>query len=326
MEFGVQINSRSYGGLRNHVQKAEKYGYAAVYMPDHFIYEQAGGGFDADMPVFEALSMLAALAEATTTIKIGTHVACILFRHPALTAKMFTTLDHVSEGRLIAGFGAGWTKQEFDMMGMEFPDVTTRLRMMEEHIDVVRALWTEPVVNYSGEFYTITDAVCTPKPVQQPHPPILLGGNGNGVLRRAGRFADRMNIAVQLGEVATMSMEQIQKFTGESFKRKVGVVREEEAKAGRAAGSVRISATIFQFMVTDSPDTTQAVRGNMGEMYGLPAEDIAHLPMVLIGTPEEMVEEIRYRAREWGLEEVILAANRSAEMRDMGEQVLPAFA
>ena len=325
MDFGVQINGSTFPKLQGHVQKAEELGFASVWMPDHFIYESPGGDFDPNQPVFEALSMLCGLAASTSRIQVGTHVLCTLFRHPALTAKMLTTLDHISNGRLIAGFGAGWTKQEFDMMGFEFPDVSTRLRIMEEHVQVVRALWTEDRVNFAGEFYTVKDAVCAPKPVQQPHPPILLGGNGNGIMRRAGRWADMVNIVVSLGKEGTMDMAAISKLTSDAFKRKIAVVREEQEKAGRPKDAVRVSTTAFQFMPTDSPDTTKAIHENLGGMYGIAPEEVAHMPMVLIGTPDEIHEELHWRAAEWDLDHLILNAQNSHEMRTFGEQVIAKF-
>ncbi len=325
MDFGVQINGSTFEKLRGHVQKAEELGYATVWMPDHFIYESPGGAFDPNQPVFEQVSMLCGLAEATSTIRLGTHVLCTLFRHPALTAKILTTLDHISNGRLLAGFGAGWTKQEFDMMGIDFPDVSTRLRIMDEHVQVVRALWTEERTTFDGEFYQIADAVCAPKPVQRPHPPILLGGNGNGIMRRAGRFADMVNIVVSLGKEGTMDLAAVARLTSDAFKKKIAVVREEQEKAGRPKDAVRVSTTMFQFMPTDSPDTTKAIHENLAGMYGMPPEEVAHMPMALIGTPDQMLEEMRWREQEWELDHVIVNAQNSHEMRTFGEQIIAAY-
>src|SRR6185436_12524453 len=139
---------------------------------------------------YEMFFVMATLAQRTKRIRIGSHVACMLFRHPAMTARLFAQIDEASNGRVIAGVGAGWTRAEFTMMGIDFPDVTERLRILDEAVTVMRGLWRGGSFSFTGRHFKLTDAVCLPRPAQPSGPPVMLGGSGNGILRRAGAWAD----------------------------------------------------------------------------------------------------------------------------------------
>jgi len=321
MQLGVQVASGDFTKIRDVAQAAEELGYATIYFPDHFIYETGFGGFDASQPVYEAATALAALAMATTRVRIGSHVLCNHFRHPALTAKIFTTLDHASGGRLIAGMGAGWTRAEFEMMGIDFPAVGTRLAMLDEALQVIRGLWTEERSSFTGRFYTLRDAVAAPKPLQQPHPPIMLGGNGKGVMRLAARHADIVNIAQDLGRAGTIDQKEMARFTATAFRERAAFLAAECRTTGRPVP--RLYATAFVVTITDSPAATRAAAENMAGMFGVAPEALLQMPSVLLGTPEEMVTELRRRAREDGLTELTLGLPSMKLVRRLGEQVLP---
>src|SRR5262245_56181343 len=145
MDFGLQLAAQPVADLLASARKAEELGYAAHYVPDHWAYErQAGGGLDESANAWEATVILGALAAVTSRARLGALVLCNLFRHPATTAQAITTLDHLSGGRAVLGIGSGWTKAEFEMTGMEFPDVTPRLRRLDEAVRIVKSLWTQP--------------------------------------------------------------------------------------------------------------------------------------------------------------------------------------
>ena len=161
--------------------KADDLGFSTLYVPDHWAYEQrGGGGLDDGAPAWEAMTLLGAIAAATSKVRIGALVLCNLFRHPGTTASATTTLDHLSGGRAILGIGSGWTKLEFEMMGASFPEIQPRLRMLDESVRVIKQLWTNDRTTFDGEFYHLRDAISVPKPVQKPHPPVMLGGSGKG--------------------------------------------------------------------------------------------------------------------------------------------------
>jgi F420-dependent oxidoreductase-like protein len=143
---------------------------------------------------FEGWTMLAAMAEATQRIRIGCQVSGMIYRHPALLANMAATVDHISNGRLELGVGAGWNQMECDAYGIELPPLRERFDRFDEGVEAMVALLTERVANYDGKYIKLTEAYCEPKPVQRPHPPIVIGGRGKTrTLVTTARFAQQWN-------------------------------------------------------------------------------------------------------------------------------------
>jgi F420-dependent oxidoreductase-like protein len=149
-----------------------------------------------DGPIFDAWALLAGMAVATSRTRIGCMVTGNTYRHPAVLAKAAVTVDHLSGGRLEFGLGAGWAENEHVMLGLPFGTRGDRADWLEEACQVIRSLWTEPRTSFSGSGYQLADAVAEPKPVQQPYPPIWIGGSGpQRTLRIAARYADVWNAA-----------------------------------------------------------------------------------------------------------------------------------
>lgn len=145
-------------------------------------------------PVLEGWTLLAALAAQTQRVRVGVMVTSNTFRHPALLAKEAVTVDHISNGRLDFGIGAGWQEMEHHAYGIPLQPPGERLRRLGEACEVILKLWTEPVANFAGTFYQLHDAHFEPKPVQQPHPPVVIGGGGEKVtLRIVAKYADIWN-------------------------------------------------------------------------------------------------------------------------------------
>src|SRR5437588_2108154 len=150
--------------LRAVWQVGEEAGFDHIWGFDHFAAIRG----DPAGPVFEGWSLLAAMAEATKRVRIGCLVTGNPYRHPAVLAKMATTVDQLSDGRLEFGIGAGWADNEFEMLGMDY-NPKTRFRQLEEALDVIKLLWTEPRADYEGRYYRLNQALHEPKPVQKPH-------------------------------------------------------------------------------------------------------------------------------------------------------------
>ena len=167
--------------LRDLAQTAEQLGYHSLWLYDHFYHFPVPD----NRTILEPWTLMSVLAGATRSIRVGTLVLCNAYRPPALLAKMAATLDVLSEGRLELGYGAGWHQEEFGGYGYDFPPVAVRIRQMEEGLTVMKRLWTEEQVSWSGRFYHLDGAICEPKPVQRPHPPVTIGGGGERLLLRA---------------------------------------------------------------------------------------------------------------------------------------------
>jgi F420-dependent oxidoreductase-like protein len=169
---------------------ADEAGFDHCWCMDHFA---TLGGRD-DGPIFEAWTLLAAMAAATSRTRIGCAVTGNTYRHPAVLAKAAVTVDHLSGGRLEFGIGAGWAENEHTMLGLPFGTAGDRADRLEEACQVIRSLWTQAQASFAGQHYQLTGAVAEPKPVQQPHPPIWIGGAGRRrTLRIAAQHADVWN-------------------------------------------------------------------------------------------------------------------------------------
>jgi F420-dependent oxidoreductase-like protein len=193
LRFGLKLSQNaSIDQLRGLWRLADEAGFDSCWVMDHF----ATLGARDDGPIFEAWAMLAAMAQLTSRTRIGCAVVGNTYRHPAVLAKMAVTVDHVSGGRLEFGIGAGWAENEHTMLGLEFGTRNDRADRLEESVQIIRSLWTRPRTTFEGKHYRLQDAVAEPKPVQQPHPPIWIGGSGpKRTLRIAAQYADVWNAA-----------------------------------------------------------------------------------------------------------------------------------
>jgi F420-dependent oxidoreductase-like protein len=176
----------SFDAICDMVLECERLGYHSVHLDDHVIFGKK--------PIFECWTALSALSVVTTRIRLGTTVLCVSFRNPALVAKMAATLDVISNGRLELGIGAGVQENEHTAYGITFPKPSIRIERLKEAVVILKKMWTEEKATYTGKHYRINDAVCEPKPVQKPHPPITIGGSGEKLtLKVQAQYADRID-------------------------------------------------------------------------------------------------------------------------------------
>ena len=325
MEFGVQLGNLEPTQYRSQAQAAEALGYDLIVFPDHLVNEGPDKQMDPKSKAWDHIAMAAAVIDATKKIRVGHLVLCNLFRHPAITAQSLMTLDHLSGGRLVAGLGSGWTETEFKMSGIPFPPITERLRMLDEAMTCILSLWKNEKTTFDGEFYHFKDAIMWPKPIQQPHPPIIVGGGGKGLLRIAAKYADYVNIIPDAGKRGYISMEVARKMTNDSFREKVSFLHDEAKKLGRKPDAVRISNFVFMTMVSESKEASRKTAEMMAPMFQQTADEILASPMTLIGTPEECILELKRRAKDWGTSQMIFTGEVGQNeklMRDLYEKVL----
>ncbi len=191
----------AFGSLLARAQLAERLGFHSIWLDDH-MWTRA-------MPELEHLDVipaLAGLATQTERLRLGTLVICYAYRNPAMLAKALCSVDQISKGRLDVGLGIGWMREEFQAYGFEYPRVGVRLRQLEETIQVLKAMFTEPKATFKGRYFSVTDAYNNPKPIQKPHPPITIGGAGKKVmLRIVAKYADRWNIPGGYPDIAGLT-------------------------------------------------------------------------------------------------------------------------
>jgi F420-dependent oxidoreductase-like protein len=180
----------------------ERAGYDSLWVFDHFHTVPV----PTQEVTYEAWTLMASLATVTDTVRIGQMCTCNSYRHPAYLAKVAASVDVISGGRLEMGIGAGWYEHEYLGYGLEFPKPSVRIGQLGEAVDIMRRMWTEDVVEFSGEHYSMAGAICQPKPLQEPHIPLWIAGGGEQLtLRIAARHADYTNFGQSVDEFAAKS-------------------------------------------------------------------------------------------------------------------------
>ncbi|GER91398.1 LLM class F420-dependent oxidoreductase [Dictyobacter vulcani] len=209
----------AYEAMTNVAKAADEAGYESVWMVDHFHTIPK----PSQEVTFEVWMSLAAIARDTKRVRIGQIVTCNGYRNPALLAKMASTLDVLSHGRLNFGIGAGWYEHEYRAYGYPYPDAPERLRMLREALQVIHAMWEQEEAHFEGKYYQIRGAINQPKGVQKPHIPILIGGGGEKVtLKLVAQYGDACNVS---GDV-------------ETIKHKLAVLKNHCETVGRDYGTI----------------------------------------------------------------------------------------
>ncbi|MHA7652998.1 LLM class flavin-dependent oxidoreductase [Mycobacterium sp. ML4] len=320
--LALTVNGLAVSAYRDMVavsQQAERYGFDSVWLCDHFLtispddYVKDAGiagepsGADSSappssLPLLECWTALSALARDTTRIRLGTSVLCNSYRHPSVLAKMAATLDVISEGRLDLGMGAGWFQREFDAYGIPFPTVGERVSALAESLDVMKAVWTEPNPTYRGRFYTLDGAICDPPPVQRPHPPLWIGGEGDRVQRIAARSAQGLN-------VRWWSPEQVT--------RRRDFLNGACESAGRDPQTLRLSVTVL-LAPTDSAEQEARIRA---EFASIPESGL------IVGSPARCADRIRgYQS--CGVDQFLFTIPhvvQSEYLDIVGSEIIPSF-
>jgi probable F420-dependent oxidoreductase len=272
---------------RDKARRAESLGYSTLYLPDHFSGQPG------------PIAALMAAADATSTLRIGSLVFDNDYRHPVVLAKEAATLDLLSGGRLDFGLGAGWLATDYEKSGISLDSAGTRIERMEEGLKVIKGLWAGGDFTFSGKHYNVHDLEGSPMPLQKPHPPILLGGGGRKMLTIAGREADIVNINFDLRE-GRVNRRLIRTGKSEATEQKVGWIREA---AGDRFDDIELSVTIFVTTITDEREVLAA---GMAAGFELEAADVLAIPHFLIGTVDEIVEDLQARRDRFGISYVIV--------------------
>jgi F420-dependent oxidoreductase-like protein len=250
-------------------QLIEQLGYDSMWVYDHFHNVPR----PAQETVFECWTTMAALSQVTSRVRLGQMVGCTPYRNPGLLAKITANVDVISGGRLDWGIGAGWYDHEFRGYGYEFPAAKDRIGMLRETVEIVRSMWTEPVTKYEGRYYQLSGAECDPKPLQQPHPPIWIGGGGEQLtLRVVARHADCSNFGGKPHE----------------WEHKRDVLREHCKAVGRDADEIRMTISGELFMRESEDEVTS---GGTRSMWNEPFDSWCEGN--LVGTPEQVAEKVQ---------------------------------
>ena len=248
---------------------AEHLGYDSIWVYDHFHNVPR----PAHEAVFECWTTIAAISQRTSRIRLGQMVGCNSYRNPALLAKITSTVDVISGGRLDWGIGAGWYENEYRAYGYDFPKPKDRIGMLRESVEIVKSMWTEAETTYKGEYYEVIRANCDPKPLQDPHPPIWIGGGGEQLtLRVVAKLADCSNFGG----------------TPTEWARKREILKGHCASVGRDEDTIRKTWSPELFVREDEAELR---RGLELSIWGGDFEEWR--AGNLVGTPEQVAEKVQ---------------------------------
>ncbi len=287
----VQQHGFEYPEIKLIAHHAEQLGLHSLWIWDHF-FGPLGTEKPDRKPLLEAWTTIAALAETTHKLRLGTLVTSISYRNPALLAKMTSCLDHISSGRIEVGIGAGWYRHEYEAYGYPFPPIAARMNQLREGIQILKALWTQPEVSLKGEHFKLQRALNDPKPVQKPHPPVWVGGWGEKLLLRVvAELADGYNTGW---------------LTPTDYRHKLEVLRGHCKDVRRDFKKLRLSYV-----------------GNLRLWRGSDKKDLS-VAGNFTGSPVECLDQIRRYVAE-GVELIILgvAPENPESLEIFGEEVLP---
>src|SRR5437773_3427454 len=273
MRFGVftSLTSQTWPAVSGLWRHIEATGWDTACVSDHFMPNTR----DREGPVLESWSTLAALSTLVHRMRVGTIVLGNTYRHPAVLAKMAAQVDIISNGRLILGMGSGWQHNEHEAYGIPYYTMRERLERLDEACQVIRSLWTEHRANFNGKFYQLSDAPLEPKPIQKPHPELMIGGGGERItLRIVAKHADHWNV---WGGPKVLA-------------RKTKVLEDHCAKAGRDPGTIARSVNM-PLLITNDKNEIDHLAETVIARLGAHAADARDT--CLAGTPDEIREQLR---------------------------------
>jgi F420-dependent oxidoreductase-like protein len=287
-------------------QEAESWGYDSAWTFDHFIPISG----NTKGPCLDGWMLLGALATKTSKMRIGCLVTGNTYRNPAILAKMATTVDLLSNGRLELGIGAGWFEFEHTAYGVPFYTPKERTRRLEETVQIIRALWTEKETTFKGKYYQIDRAPFEPKPVQKPYPPILIGGVGKKwTLPIIAKYANAWNM---LPTAPTQMAELLKTLNGycEKYKRDCTEIEK---------------SYLTRLVISEDPKKIDQTVQAFAQLRRIPAEDAK--ATILVGNPEEVKKQVQAYI-DAGITHIIIGQRQPYDregLQRFAKEVMPAF-
>ena len=290
---GINDPVEAYETMTRVAQEAEALGFDSIWLFDHFHTVPQ----PTQEPTFECWTSTAALARDTKRVRIGQMVTCNSYRNPALLAKMASTVDVLSHGRLDFGIGAGWYEHEYKAYGYDFPDGPTRLRYLRDALRIIRAMWTEEQAVVEGKYLHVNGAINQPKGVQKPHIPLLIGGAGEQVtLKLVAQYADACNI---------------QHLDNEGMARKFSIIKQHCDNVGRDYNSIW-RTTLFNCAIAESDQ--EALAKSEPFQRNTPLEHIRE--RALVGTPDAIRKRVQ-EIEQAGAQEIVIFLQDSAQLESL---------
>jgi len=326
-KFNLYLPSWNFKKTREHALLAEDMGFYSVSFGDHFYMDVSQGGSVGQKPTtpnLECYTALAAVASITKRVRLVTAVTPIGFRNPAVLGKITATLDHISEGRLILGLGAGWQKAEYDAYNIPYPPNAERVRQLEDAIKLLKVMWTDPEPTYHGTDFSIDKAYNYPQPVQKPYPTIMVGGGGKKVIDIAAHHADILSL-VPPNRDGGSDLGRSVRFGRKRFRERIDLFYDTARAAGRDVSRLEISTLTFMLMSRDKAQAEQMLAASAAGA-GTDIETTRQAITFISGTPPEVKDEIRRRVEEFDLTYFSFYFASREMLETFAKEVMPAFA
>ena len=286
---------------RGALRRIEDLGFSTVCVSEHLTHGWT----------MEPLTVMTAAADATTTLRVLSLVLSNDFRHPVLLHKAIATLDVLSRGRVELGIGAGWLEDDYVAAGFHLDPPHTRIERLAESVEVIRGLFGPSPVSFQGRHYRIAGLEGLPKPVQQPHPPFMIGGGGPRILALAATNADIVGVHARLPE-GSLSAAAAADLGAERISAKVRWVREAARAAGRPDDAIELQFSAYLVRVSDSRPDASASTSSFAGLLGADPELLAGSPAVLAGSVAACVEALQERRERYGFSYWHLGADLEA--------------
>jgi probable F420-dependent oxidoreductase len=324
IKFGLFLPTDDFAKARGAAEWAEANSFYSVSINDHF-FSPLGAP---QVPQLECFSTLSAIAAVTSKVRLTPTVVANSFRTPPMLAKIASTLDHLSNGRLVLGIGSGWQRSEYDAHGYAYPSNVERLEQLHDAIKLIKAMWTEDEPTYRGRYFSISRAYNNPRPVQRPHPPLMVGGSGSKLLRITAAEAQIANLIPPIinGKDFAQDPAAAVKFDKPNLQRRIEMLRRLAVESGREPDAIEISGLTMVRLSHSKSEMDAAARETASAM-GFPNEEaVRNSPVLLIGTPAEARRELRSRIEQFGMTYFIVFP-ASMESRDLlVKELMPEFA
>jgi probable F420-dependent oxidoreductase len=323
VKFGLFSVTGDYAQALRTAKRADTEGFYSMLLNDHFFSPFR----PAREPQLECFTTLSAIAAVTTRIRVGSLVAAVAFRSPPLLAKIASTLDHVSNGRVVLGLGSGWERSEYDAHNYAYPSNSERLDQLADAIKLIKAMWTQDEPTYHGTYFSIEKAYNNPRPLQKPYPPIMLGGSGSKLLKIAAAEADILNLIPPIfnGKDLINDPAAAVRFDKAELKRRIGKLHGYAKEAGRDPNDIELSGLLLVNLSKDKSRADANVR-EIAKKWGFPDEESTRrAPSVLAGTPDEVKREIRSRIEETGITYFVVLPDSEESHELLVKEVMPEF-
>ena len=305
--FGIQLSSLPAADWVDRVRRVEALGYSTLFVPDHF-----------SASLWDPTTMLGGVAAVTRTLKVGTLVYGVDYRHPVIYARQAATLHAMSGGRHEFGLGAGWMEDDYRWAGLRYDAPSVRIERLEEALTIIESMWSNKRTTFTGEHYRVDEA---PLKIETPgatRPRILIGGGGKKLLAVAGRHADIVGINPRLTE-GRITPQTALDITPSSVRQKIDWVHAAAAAAGRDPAALELNALVFAVAITDDP---RPIREMVAANTGMDAAQVAQSPLFLIGSGAQIRETLQQRRETTGISYIVIQGQDPAQIEQFAHEVL----